>query len=317
MTLQDACDAYLEELRSRNLSERTISNYRTLFKLWLAFAHERKLFDMKDYDQATIRELHRSWHVQASTAKTRYKMLNAFFSFALDIGWTTQSPMTNLKPPKVRQVPTLPLSREQFQSLALAAEALPVEKALILLMRYSGLSIGDAVICRKDAITGDTLTLHRTKTGELVIVPLPELVIQSLQAIKNVFGADYYFWAGTNQQISAVKQWRMKLQNVSRTAGLSNFRPHQLRDTFAVELLLADVQMQAVSALLGHSSVSTTERYYAPWNQARRDHLIRIVKEVNQSDSMLRSLTERMLKTQAGAVPPAPAEQPDTALTDR
>ena len=173
MKLAEAIDAYMQELRSRNLSERTVINYRSLFKLWLAFAHERKLFDIEHYDQATIRELHRSWHVQASTAKTRYKMLNAFFSFAVDMNWIDHSPMAKLKPPKVTQVPTPPLTREEFQALALASENLPGERALILLMRYSRLSIGDAVGCRKDAITGDTLTLHRSKTGELVVVPLP------------------------------------------------------------------------------------------------------------------------------------------------
>ena len=58
--------------------------------------------------------------------------------------------------------------------------------------------------------------------------------------------------------------------------------------------------------MIGHSSVTTTERYYAPWNTARRDRLVRIVKEVHEHDPMLRNLTERMLKKKTGAVDAIP-----------
>jgi site-specific recombinase XerD len=46
-----------------------------------------------------------------------------------------------------------------------------------------------------------------------------------------------------------------------------------LRDTFAVEMLLAGVPLEQVSKLLGHSSVKTTEKHYAPWVKARQQQL--------------------------------------------
>ena len=181
-------------------------------------------------------------------------------------------------------------------------------------MRYAGLAIGDAVRCRKDAINKDTLTLYRTKSGELVIVPLPKLVLQSLAAIHS--DTDYFFWTGSALSISATKYWRTRLNRVGHRAGIDDFRPHRLRDTFAVELLLANVAMQDVSALLGHSGISTTERYYAPWNTVRRDRLVHVVKEVNDADGMLRKLTARLLKEKTGAVRPAPVSKPDNAPPD-
>lgn len=48
---------------------------------------------------------------------------------------------------------------------------------------------------------------------------------------------------------------------------------HMLRDTFAVEILLAGVPLEQVSKLLGHSSVKTTEKHYAPWVKARQQQL--------------------------------------------
>lgn len=49
--------------------------------------------------------------------------------------------------------------------------------------------------------------------------------------------------------------------------------PHMLRDTFAVEMLLAGVPLEQVSILLGHKSVKITEKHCAPWVKARQEQL--------------------------------------------
>jgi hypothetical protein len=51
-----------------------------------------------------------------------------------------------------------------------------------------------------------------------------------------------------------------------------------LRDTFAVEYLLAGMSLEDVSRLLGHSSIRVTERHYNPFVKARKEQLIASVK---------------------------------------
>ena len=51
------------------------------------------------------------------------------------------------------------------------------------------------------------------------------------------------------------------------------FKSHMLRDTFAVELLLAGVPIEDVSRLLTLASTRTTERYYAHWVKSRKNLL--------------------------------------------
>jgi integrase/recombinase XerD len=70
-------------------------------------------------------------------------------------------------------------------------------RALILLMRYSGLRITDAVTLRKDSITDGKLFLYQAKTKHPVWVPLPEIVLTALKEIDN--GGEYYFWTGTSK----------------------------------------------------------------------------------------------------------------------
>lgn len=203
----------------------------------------------------------------------------------------------------------MPLTKDEVIALVTAAgEAGKLkEQALILLMRYSGLAIRDAVTLRQDAIDKDcNLTLRRAKSGELVMVPLHDLAVETLNQISQP-DHPYYFWTGKSSPTTATNYWRARLQLVASRADVFKFKTHRLRDTFAVELLLAGVQMQDVSTLLGHSSVSTTERYYAPWNVSRRDRLIKIIGEVHACDPLPELLKGRKPITKAGAVGAAPA----------
>ena len=55
-------------------------------------------------------------------------------------------------------------------------------------------------------------------------------------------------------------------------------------------LLTAGVSIEDVSALLGHSSIRTTERHYAPWDRRRRDRLAQVVRAANRLDPLLAGL---------------------------
>jgi len=180
----------------------------------------------------------------------------------------------------------MPLTASEVQALLTASEDQPRERALILLMRYSGLAIGDAVTLRRAAVAGTALTLRRAKSGELVTVDLPDAVVRAMASIPGP-NPDYFWWSGKGKPVTRAKYWRARLGAIADRAGVAGFRPHRLRDTFAVSLLGQGVAMEDVSTLLGHSSIQTTERYYAPWDRRRRERLMRIVQKANRSDPVL------------------------------
>ena len=102
-----------------------------------------------------------------------------------------------------------------------------------------------------------------------------------------------HLWTGRSKPATVAKYWRNCLKLVAETAGIEGFHPHRLRDTFAVELLLAGLSMDDVSVLLGHRSVRTTERYYAPWNLARHGRLAALLREVHRQDPVLRAFKRK------------------------
>ena len=153
-------------------------------------------------------------------------------------------------------------------------------------MRYSGLAIGDAVTLRREAVVGTELKLRRAKSGELVTVDLPDAVVRAMASIR-ASNPDYFWWSGRGRPVSSAKYWRARLGMIADRAGVAGFRPHRLRDTFAVSLPGQGAAIGDVSTLLGHRSIQTTKRYYAPWNRRRRERLRRIVQEANRSDPVL------------------------------
>jgi len=180
----------------------------------------------------------------------------------------------------------MPLTVREMRAILAACVRQPKERALILLMRYSGLAIGDAVTLSREAVVGTELTLRRAKTGELVMVDLPNLVIRAIRRLRGPH-PDFFWWAGRGKRVTSAKYWRARLREVAARAGVAGFHPHRLRDTFAVALLTAGVAIEDVSALLGHSSIQTTERHYAPWDRRRRDRLTRVVRAANRLDPLL------------------------------
>jgi integrase/recombinase XerD len=102
----------------------------------------------------------------------------------------------------------------------------------------------------------------------MVYCRLPRFVVEALEATPRV-SANYWFWAGHGTKDTLTSCWRRSFRKVCKAAGIAGGHPHRLRDTFAVELLLAGVPIERVSVLLGHTSARTTEKHYAAWVQAR------------------------------------------------
>jgi integrase/recombinase XerD len=143
-------------------------------------------------------------------------------------------------------------------------------RALVLLMRHSGLRIGDACTLNRDRIHKGTLELYTAKGGTKVRMPLAPAVLEALDRIPKT--NDFYFWSGASKRETGIKVWENTFNKMFDRAGIEG-HSHRLRHTFAASLLQKGVSMENVSKLLGHRSIKITEKYYASWVAGRQEHL--------------------------------------------
>jgi integrase len=216
------------------------------------------------------------------------------------------------KPVVLHRPPTNYFTRREFQQIVTAAEQYEYGGgrdcwfrakrmlALVLLMRWSGLAIKDAVGLKRDRLDEcGVLFLWRAKTGVPVFVPLPPVVTSLLWSLPQI-SAEYFFWSGHGDLASAIKGYQRSFRKLFRIADLRNrdgsrkrCHSHMFRDTFAVELLLAGVPIEQVSILLGHRSVKMTEKHYLPWVKARQKQLTASVRRAWFSEARQDAVARR------------------------
>jgi hypothetical protein len=123
------------------------------------------------------------------------------------------------------------------------------------------------------------------ETGQHVYVPIDDFLVRELNSIPKL-SERYWFWSGHSSLETARKEWSEKLAKVFEDAKIDG-HAHQFRDTFAVELLKAEIPIEPVSILLGHASVRITEKHYNPWNRARQEQGEADVQRAWQRDPMV------------------------------
>jgi len=287
ITVQASLDRWLADCAARQLKPQSIKKYREIKKELIGkWSGPVRAISVDD-----VRKLRESWKYSSSTVGKRLELIRSFFSFCLTSGWIEKNPAKGVKAPPSRQVPTLPFSDNQWKDILMALDMYgeihpqsPVRirkqlKALILLMRYSGLRISDAVgMCAMKIDSSGNMFIYMAKTGVPVKIPLPPVVLEALWEIY-VDEDISFFWSGNGKLKTALTEWQERLKKVFRIAGIPSGHGHRLRDTFAVELLQRGVDIQTVSILLGHRSIKTTEKSYSPWVKSRQDALDDAIKK--------------------------------------
>jgi site-specific recombinase XerD len=293
-TMRDAVARFLDNKATENRSKawnQMLRRELSDFANWCS----TKLIAPKSVDIESLEDYRKTWQGAPGTRARRQERLSHFFKYAVKREWVRQNFAKDMTKINVPESITLPLTREEFErSLAAAQQYNPKSPdaswrrqravAMLLLLRWSGLRISDAAKLERSKLTGDgKLLLYTQKTGQSVYVPLPPSVAKLLHDLPNLENPRYFFWNGVSDAETPGKAWWKTLKKIFNSAGV-NGRPHMMRDTFAIEMLLGGVPLDQVSILLGHSNTKITEKHYSPWVRSRQEQLERSVSKVWAAD---------------------------------
>jgi integrase/recombinase XerC len=282
VTGAEAASAFLDWLgRERAASPLTVSAYQRDIAAFLGFltqhlGQEPSVGDLAGLSQADLRAWLASEAAGGVVNATRARHLSTVRSLyrflARHHGVTNPAPGL-LGRPRVR-VPA-PRALTPDQALELVGEIggeqddarwQARDAALFTLLYGAGLRIAEALSLDAAAVSTGAASLRVLGKGRKErIVPLLPVVRDALLAWLRLHpspgqGAPLFVGVKGGRLDSAVA--RRTMRNYRRRTGLpEHATPHALRHSFATHLLAGGADLRAIQELLGHASLSTTQRY--------------------------------------------------------
>jgi integrase/recombinase XerD len=292
VTLAAALASFIKDKNTQGLDPGTVSRYKLETERLVTFCESQGVYTPIGITRPLLTDYADTWAKIYPSTYTRAfvrKRMRIFLRYCHDAGWLPQVPKT--APIKITEPRTEPLTDEEFTKLL---EAVPVEfpngrgkilRAIILLMRWSGLAVFDAALFHEKELKFYEGAYHvvtsRQKNDNPVYVPIPLGVATEIIACKQTANKGYFFRETMTATDKSVAHDRsIQIGKVFRRAKIrtdGHMLSHRLRDTFAVDLLQKGVPIEDVSKMLGHASVQTTEKSYARWVKGRQDRLTKLV----------------------------------------
>jgi integrase len=238
--------------------------------------------------------------MKRTSKATNLAKLRAFLRHAYRRGWITENLNEKITTFQAVYEEKEPYTEEQIE--AILTESLRMSRGthgyaskpktfrlLLELMLETGMRAGDAVQYDPQyCLKGEKLWIYtyipqkgRRKTKQ-------SKPVEAFQTEKLKFAIDRCEWFSSKLPFSRgefenesylANEVYARMQAIGDRCGVSDCRPHRLRDTFSVRCLLRGMNTSDLSRLLAHSSVVITEKYYARWVTDRKRRLERLVCE--------------------------------------
>jgi len=278
----------------RNLSSHTLRNYLsdlTAFHSFLASRGEDQSVDQVDL--STLRfylaELKKK-RLKKATVARKLATLRSFFNYLTREGLIAQNRARLIATPrKEKQLPKF-LTVDEAQRLMgspkdrsrqIGQDKTPEEakrmirdQAILETFYSTGIRISELVLLKKEAIDFESGLVRVFGKGKKErVVPIGEKALTVLK--------EYMQLLPMNEAVifSNLKGAPLTTRTVHRIVkrymgeiDRASFSPHTLRHTFATHLLEGGANLRSVQEMLGHASLSTTQRY----THLQVDHLMQV-----------------------------------------
>lgn len=281
-TPQALLAAWLEHLRSvRRLSDHTVQAYQRDVSHFLGFLthHLGAYPQMSTLHALQAREL-RSWLAAkareganpSSMARALSAVKHWFRYLARHTGQTNASvlhlrgPKRKAPLPKALSAPDALQAVERIGNLQVQDWLAKRDCAIVLLLYGCGLRIAEALQLRAQDIQSTTSLRILGKGNKERIVPLLPVVAQAIEEYRRAcpypLSEQTPLFLGQRGKTVDPAIIQRQIRKLRAQLGLpSSTTPHALRHSFATQLLGAGADLRAIQELLGHASLSTTQRY--------------------------------------------------------
>jgi integrase/recombinase XerC len=263
----------------RNYSKHTVKAYITDIGEFLRVIKEKKLvgenagaIDFEKLDETPVRA-YISWlytRNSRSSISRKLASVRTFFEFLIRKGALKNNLAKLVPTPRgEKRLPTFLTVDEVVKLLSIEGSGALISRdvAVLELLYSSGLRVSELVGINLNDIDLKNLTVKVLGKGNKErIVPVGSKAAQALdeylrERLGMNPGGDHLFVNTRGDRLNVRSVDRI-IRKYALLAGIpKNVSPHVLRHTFATHLLGGGADLRAIQEMLGHKSLSTTQRY--------------------------------------------------------
>lgn len=280
--MDELVSAFLEHLRySRNYSPLTIQSYgRDLAEFLTHLGVDPAEVRPADLDHITIREflagLYEKGNSRSSVAR-KLAAIRSFFRFLHREGLIAQNPARLVRTPKqAHRNPTVLSESEVETILSLPDPSTDLgvrDRAILELLYAAGLRVGELVgIDLGDCSLRERMLRVRGKGRKERVVPFGQQAQQAIEAYlaarsrilkraRTTRTPEALFLNARGGRLTARSVQRSLADSIRKSALVLKVHPHLFRHSFATHLLNRGADLRTIQELLGHESLSTTQKY--------------------------------------------------------
>jgi len=227
---------------------------------------------------------HRAARLERSSIARGLSVVRTFLRFLERRGLAASPALAVLRAPRLPQSVPKPLSVVDAAEIVDAPTALVAsvwqakrDIALLTLLYGCGLRLSEALGLKRAEAPGDnplTITGKGRKQRMVPVLPaVREAIADYLAACPYVLAADGPLFVGARGGPLSPRVVQRQMQALRGALGLpETATPHALRHSFATHLLGGGGDLRAIQELLGHASLSTTQRY----TSVETEHLLAV-----------------------------------------
>lgn len=270
-------DEFSDYLQTLNYAAFTINSYNKDLREYIRFL-QKKNIDFEDANHYTVRDylgvLQRK-RLTRATMSRHLSSIRKFYKFLLRNGYSDKAKIVVMRSPKKEEHLARFLTLSDIEDVLNIRDGdkftLIRDKMMALFMYTIGLRVSELASIKLSMIKkGDKYLRILGKGSKFRDIPLLPIIYDNWDKYmrareiiekENDIKSDNLFVNRFGKPISD-RSIRVSMKRLMRNSHLAmDFSPHTLRHTFATHLLNNDAEIKGVQELLGHKSISTTQRY--------------------------------------------------------
>ena len=242
----------------------------------------RRIFQTEDEAETHLKGLQTP--VRSATVNRELSLLKHMFSKAIEWGKCKENPAKKVKKLKGEVKRVRFLMPDEIQKLI--SNCPEYLKPIVTVAVHTGMRKGELLGLKWNQVDFEQgiITLHDTKNSERRDTPMNETVKTTLNGRERQ--GEYVF---CNRQGEALVRVQGSFKTALKKSGIEDFHFHDLRHTFASNLVMAGEDLNTVRELLGHKDLTMTLRYahLSPNHKTRAVNVLDQIMSQNPPQSVI------------------------------